>query len=306
MTTLLLGGYVFTTVLFAAAAYMAYLFYQEFSTAEGTPLEGKCIYAGIASLSAATLFYGVFDFTGADIYMKISVLTSFLAAVLLFDAGYILRDKYIRKNQPHSGGSVVGSGKGVGREEEKAEAEEEGEEYGKYGGNAGDGDKRYGNDVGKRYEKDPKGMDGGKEARYEKELGEESEGYGGETTGFPGSGSAESSFGDSVEVLDSGGGVKPDFLVEEGSFDIDVPDAPEVKEIETPEIEKGPLFIRVEKFRNAEETLADMRKVVDEIESDVGSLENGLDEDTRMRKELEAIINKLEASLGSAKDIVSP
>ncbi len=149
------------------------------------------------------------------------------------------------------------------------------------------------------------------EDRYEKETEERSQRY--EKGELESSSGVSESPLEGSEMQESPGmagmdesTVASDLLAEEDPSDIDVPDAPEVKEVETPEIEKGSLFIRVEKFRKAERTLADMRRVVGEIESDVGGLENGLDDDRRVRKELEEVIGKLEASLGSAKDIVSP
>ncbi|MDY6789064.1 MAG: hypothetical protein SVV03_03810 [Candidatus Nanohaloarchaea archaeon] len=89
-------------------------------------------------------------------------------------------------------------------------------------------------------------------------------------------------------------------------IDVEVPEAPETREVETPDIQAGPLFIRVEKFRKANRIIKDMKDTIRDLESGVGGLRNGLEEDKEIREELDGVLHRLETSLSSVKNIVSP
>lgn len=86
----------------------------------------------------------------------------------------------------------------------------------------------------------------------------------------------------------------------------EVPEPPEVKDLDIPDIDKGPLFITVNKFKDALTTLSEMEQLVQDIEAQVGSLENTLNEDRetedRMRRLLDETIEDTEV----IQSIVSP
>lgn len=86
----------------------------------------------------------------------------------------------------------------------------------------------------------------------------------------------------------------------------DVPQAPEVKDLDIPDIEKGPLFITVNKFKDALTTLSEMKHLVSDMESDVGSLENTLEEDRETEGDMRNILNKTIADAEIIQNIVSP
>lgn len=86
----------------------------------------------------------------------------------------------------------------------------------------------------------------------------------------------------------------------------EVPEPPQVRELNIPDIQKGPLFITVEKFRDALRTLSELNQLSMEMESAVGSLESTLAEDQEIREQIEERLEASEERTDGVQDIVSP
>ncbi|MDY6761926.1 MAG: hypothetical protein SVY41_02670 [Candidatus Nanohaloarchaea archaeon] len=106
---------------------------------------------------------------------------------------------------------------------------------------------------------------------------------------------------DRIPVDQSGGEEDAD-----GPTHDDVPEPPELKDLDVPDIEKGPLFITVDKFRDALEAIADMRRVAADMEDYIGSMEGTLQEDRETEDGVRQILDEAEADTEELKDIVSP
>ncbi len=81
---------------------------------------------------------------------------------------------------------------------------------------------------------------------------------------------------------------------------------PETKKIEVPDIEKGPLFIKVKKFKKAKNTLQDMHDINDRLRTKMRGLESTLDEDKMNSQEVQDFLKDLEGSMGSIREKVDP
>ncbi|MDY6768495.1 MAG: hypothetical protein SVW02_00085 [Candidatus Nanohaloarchaea archaeon] len=105
---------------------------------------------------------------------------------------------------------------------------------------------------------------------------------------------------------DRGPAAERDEEPSDGPTHDDVPEPPEVRDIDVPDIEKGPLFITVDKFRDALEAIADLRRVADEMEDYIGSMEGTLQEDRETEDGVRRILDEAETDTDELKDIVSP
>lgn len=85
-----------------------------------------------------------------------------------------------------------------------------------------------------------------------------------------------------------------------------MPEPPEVKELDIPDIEKGPLFITVKKFRQAIRTIAELEQVAQELESSAASMENTLAEDREMNDAIRTRLEEAEEKANVVRNIVSP
>lgn len=85
-----------------------------------------------------------------------------------------------------------------------------------------------------------------------------------------------------------------------------IPEAPESKEINVPDIEKGPLFIRVKKFKESKKRIHEMQDLTEDVETDMGGLKNTLEEDKDVRKDLKSRLKRLQDSMKSIHTILSP
>lgn len=92
----------------------------------------------------------------------------------------------------------------------------------------------------------------------------------------------------------------------EGSLDVDIPSPAETREIDVPEIEKGPLFIRRQKFEKAREMITEMLYLSREIEDVVAELETGLERDSRTESEIRQLLDEFEDDRAEVGEIVSP
>jgi len=86
----------------------------------------------------------------------------------------------------------------------------------------------------------------------------------------------------------------------------EVPSPPETKEIDVPEIDRGPLFLRQQKFLRAKQMIEDMLYLSDEMERTVNDLEAGIQEDQRIEREVREILKDFEDNRTSVEDIISP
>jgi hypothetical protein len=86
----------------------------------------------------------------------------------------------------------------------------------------------------------------------------------------------------------------------------DIPEPPETKEIEVPDIQKGPLFIRVRKFKEAKQMVSRMRELNEDMETQMGGLRNTLQEDQETTRRLNDAMKRLQDSMNTSRDIVSP
>ncbi len=86
----------------------------------------------------------------------------------------------------------------------------------------------------------------------------------------------------------------------------DIPEPPETREIEVPDIQKGPLFIRVRKFKEAKQMVSRMRELNEDMETQMGGLRNTLQEDEETTRRLNDAMKRLQDSMNTIRDIVSP
>ncbi len=86
----------------------------------------------------------------------------------------------------------------------------------------------------------------------------------------------------------------------------DVPQPPEVKDLDIPDITKGPLFITVNKFKDALTTLSEMKHMVADLESSIGSLENTLEEDRETEESLREILDTTITDTEIIQNVVTP
>lgn len=85
-----------------------------------------------------------------------------------------------------------------------------------------------------------------------------------------------------------------------------IPEAPETKEIDVPEIDKGPLFIRQQKFKAARNMIREMDHISREIEEVVSHLEEGIRQDRQTESDAKELLHRLEEDRKGVKDIISP
>lgn len=86
----------------------------------------------------------------------------------------------------------------------------------------------------------------------------------------------------------------------------EVPEPPEVKDLDIPEIQKGPLFITVNKFKSALTTLSEMKSLADDLETSIGALENTLAEDHETEQQMRELLDETVEDTEVIQDIVNP
>jgi regulator of replication initiation timing len=73
-----------------------------------------------------------------------------------------------------------------------------------------------------------------------------------------------------------------------------------------PEIDKGPLFIRRQKFESAKNMIEEMRYISREIEDVINQLGRGIEEDRETERQAKNLLHKLDEDRTGVKDIISP
>ncbi len=86
----------------------------------------------------------------------------------------------------------------------------------------------------------------------------------------------------------------------------EVPSPPETREIDVPEIDRGPLFLRQQKFLRAKQMIEDMLYLADDMERTVNDLEAGLQEDQGIERDVREILMEFEDNRTAVEDIISP
>lgn len=86
----------------------------------------------------------------------------------------------------------------------------------------------------------------------------------------------------------------------------EVPSAPETRELNVPDIDRGPLFLRQQKFLRAKQMIEDMLYLSDEMEKTVNDLEAGLQEDQGIERDVVEILREFEDNRTEVEDIISP
>lgn len=85
-----------------------------------------------------------------------------------------------------------------------------------------------------------------------------------------------------------------------------IPEPPKSREIDVPEIDAGPLFIRRKKFERAQELIHEMRYMSQEIEQVMNRLETGIKEDHETERKAKEILHTLDQDREDVKKIISP
>lgn len=86
----------------------------------------------------------------------------------------------------------------------------------------------------------------------------------------------------------------------------DLPSPPETRELNVPDIDRGPLFLRQRKFLRAKQMIEDMLYLSDEMEKTVNDLEAGLQEDKDIERDVVEILREFEDNRTEVEDIISP
>lgn len=88
--------------------------------------------------------------------------------------------------------------------------------------------------------------------------------------------------------------------------DLSVPEAPEVRELDIPNIEKGPLFITVSKFRGALQTVSRLETISHDLETFAEAMEDTLHEDREMNELMSDRMEAANENIEYIKQLVSP
>lgn len=86
----------------------------------------------------------------------------------------------------------------------------------------------------------------------------------------------------------------------------EVPSPPETRELNVPDIDRGPLFLRQRKFLRAKQMIEDMLYLSEEMEKTVNNLEAGLQEDKDIERDVVEILREFEDNRTEVEDIISP
>lgn len=86
----------------------------------------------------------------------------------------------------------------------------------------------------------------------------------------------------------------------------EIPEPPESRDPDVPSYDRGPLFIRQEKFRRAANLIKDMRYLVNELENSAQSLEKTIDDEEKIQHDMAALLSELDQERSEVRDFVSP
>jgi len=86
----------------------------------------------------------------------------------------------------------------------------------------------------------------------------------------------------------------------------EIPEPAETRDLDVPNIEKGPLFINRRKFDSAKRMIYEMRQLSREIETTVESMEQDIKRSRETEQTVQKILNEFEQNRGDVEKIVSP
>lgn len=86
----------------------------------------------------------------------------------------------------------------------------------------------------------------------------------------------------------------------------EIPDPPETKQLNVPDVDKGPLFIKRKKFESAVSMIRDMKQISAEIDRTVNRLQKGIEEDRKTQRSAKELLHELEDDRKDVRQIVSP
>lgn len=93
---------------------------------------------------------------------------------------------------------------------------------------------------------------------------------------------------------------------EKKAVNADIPEPAKTRDIDVPDIEKGPLFITRRKFETATRLIYEMRGLSQEIESTVQSMEQDIKRSRDTEQQVQAILDEFEQDRKDVESIISP
>lgn len=90
------------------------------------------------------------------------------------------------------------------------------------------------------------------------------------------------------------------------SVDTEIPEPAKTRELNVPEIDKGPLFIRRQKFEHASQLIQEMRYLADQVEKTVNDVEADIQRDQETESQIREILHEFEDDRTEVERIVSP
>ena len=85
-----------------------------------------------------------------------------------------------------------------------------------------------------------------------------------------------------------------------------VPAPPETRDIDVPEIDTGPLFLRQQKFLGAKKMIEEMLFLLGDLERTVNDLETGISKDQEIERDVREIMSHFEDNRSEVEGIISP
>lgn len=92
----------------------------------------------------------------------------------------------------------------------------------------------------------------------------------------------------------------------EKAVNAEIPEPAKTRDLDVPEIEKGPLFITRRKFETATRLIYEMRNLSQEIESTVQSMENDIKRSRETEQQVQTILDEFEHDRKDVESIISP
>lgn len=85
----------------------------------------------------------------------------------------------------------------------------------------------------------------------------------------------------------------------------ELPEPPEVKELDISEVEGGSLYVTVDTFRDTLQTVADLRTLARDLDDHVGSMEGTLDEDRETARGVEQLLDSADDRIEEMRDLMT-
>lgn len=90
------------------------------------------------------------------------------------------------------------------------------------------------------------------------------------------------------------------------SLNTEIPEPAETRQLDVPDIDKGPLFIKRAKFERAARLIQDMRYLTDQIEATVNTIEEDIQRAHDTESDVRTLLDDFETGRTEVEDIVSP